>query len=154
MFNPLGAMQLPEEYAGRPLGAVAVESIHRGDHILYEVTAEEPYRVCYESALVSCVREGEKLLLLKNTQEGGVTQEWVSFSQLKHPHIIQYSEGLYSNDEAIERAEQRLQWGEKRHHVLYNNSHHFITWAKTGKENPLTEITKVLQYEGTLYVAT
>ena len=147
-----------ENIFGRPLRAVSAKSLDRGDHIIYQVT-EEPYRACYESALVSSVRE-DQITLLKNTQEGGdlqedgvtrgggVTQVQVSFSDLKEPHIIQYTEGLSSNKEAIDRAEQRLKWGEKRHHVLYNNSHHFVTWAKTGKENPLTEITKELQYEG------
>ena len=88
---------------------------------------------------------------MKNTHEehrSGVTRKWVPFSSLKHPHIIQYSPGLFSNDEAIERAEERLNWKEKCHHPLYNNSHHFVTLAKTGKENPLTEITKGLLYEG------
>ena len=130
----------------RPLRADSVEIVHRGDHIMYQVT-EEPFRACYESALVSSVRD-DQILLLKNTQAGGVTQEWVSFSDLRHPRIIQYSTGLFSNDEAIERAERRLRCGETRHHVLFNNSHHFVTLAKTGKENPLVEITKGLMYKG------
>ena len=149
-MNPLGAIQ--EETASRPLRAVSAENVHRGDHIIYQIT-EEPYRAYYESALVSCVG-ADQIELLKNTRAnseghiGGVTQEWVQFSSLNHPHIIQYSPGLYSNDEAIKRAEKRLEWKEKCYHVLYNNSHHFVTLAKTGKENPLAVITKDFLYEG------
>ena len=77
-----------------------------------------------------------------------MTRELVSFSGLKHPHVIQYSTGLYSNDDAIERAERRLRCGENHHHVLFNNSHHFVTLAKAGKENSLAEITKDLLYDG------
>ena len=148
-MNPLGAIR--EEIAGRPLRAVSAENVDRGDHIIYQIT-EEPYRAYFESALVSCVR-ADQIELLKNTRAheghmGGVTREWVQFSRLKHPHIIQYSPGLYSSDEAIERAEKRLEWKEECHHALYNNSHHFVTLAKTGKENPLAEITKDLLYEG------
>ena len=57
----------------------------------------------------------------------------------------------YSSDEAVQRALERL--NENCYHALYNNSHHFVTLAKTGRENPLTEIIESLTHHRGMFIA-
>ena len=132
-------------------GVVSKNDIRYGDHIMVQ-TSREPCRRCFESAIVSCVNEHGDIEVIANTQfePKGVKRVLCSFVSLKEKNVcvVQYSKCRYSADEAVKRAEQRLQMKDNRYHVLYNSSHHFATWAKTGKENPLTEITKDMQYEG------
>jgi len=78
----------------------------------------------------------------------GVKEERLKYS--KNLYKVNYSHCRYTNDEAVQRAKQRLNFSEKCYHCLCNNSHHFVTMAKTGRENPLTEIIESLtHHEGT-----
>ena len=135
-----------EDPLGVPLYHVPVGEItdlQCGDHILYQV-CREPYRACYRSALVLTVEEARIHVVMNSTD--GVKEEW--FDSFEDLYVVKYSD-CYSNDEAVRRAMQRLEWEENCYHCLYNNSHHFVTLAKTGRENPLTEIIESLtQQEG------
>ena len=88
--------------------------------------------------------EDLRIHVIKNSSDG-VKTEWLDFSDSHF--IVEYSHCRYTDDEAVERAEQRLEWGENRYHCLYNNSHHFVTWAKTGRENALADIIESLTYQ-------
>ena len=142
-----------EEPAGRPLCAESVETpgqLTPGDHILHKIV-EEPYRPVYESALVAEINPSEGKVLLFRNNLNGVTKEWVDFSALKHLHVVIYTFCRYTDEEAIGRATQRLEWGENNYNALLNNSHHFATWAKTGKEFPLQGVMKTIsgqEFEG------
>ena len=135
-----------EDPPGVPLYHVPVGEVtdlQRGDHILYRV-CNKPYRACYKSALV-LKREGTRIHVVMNSTDGVKEERFNSFDDL---YVVKYSH-CYSDDEAVQRAMQRLEWEENCYHCLYNNSHHFITLAKTGRENPLTEIIESLtQQEG------
>ena len=139
--------------SGRPLCAVpasSVEALASGDHIIL-VTSEEPYRPCYQSALVvETDRKRGRILVIRNGKEGA-NKDWIHFSPFHQVHIVQYTVCRYSDEEAIRRAEQRVKWGECYFHPLYNNSHHFTSWAKTGRELPLSNIIKDLEYAGIYY---
>ena len=133
-----------------PLYPVPVDQagglLKRGAHLVYKV-CWEPYRPCYRSALVLKV-EGTKIHAIMNSSDGVKTESF-KYSQtdhyiIKYPHCCEYSRCHYTDDEAVNRAEQRLKWGENCYHCLYNNSHHFVTWAKTGRENSLADIIESL----------
>jgi len=134
-------------WPGVPLYHVPVSKIsdlQPGDHILYQV-CRAPYRACYRSALVVTVEEADIYVVMNSSD--GVKEEQLKYS--KHLYKVNYSHCNYTNDEAIQRAKQRF--SEKCYHCLYNNSHHFVTLAKTGRENPLTEIIESLtDHEGML----
>ncbi len=139
-----------EEHPGRPVCAVpvvSVEGLATGDHVILE-TSLEPYRPCYQSGLVVeiDVRRG-RVLLIRNKKEG-VSKEWVLFQSFHKVNIVQYTLCQYAEEEAIGRAEHRVKWEESLYHPLFNNSHHLVTWAKTGREYPLTEIIKDFEYTG------
>ena len=132
-----------EDPPGVPLYHVPVGEItglQRGDHILYQV-CKEPYR--YRSALV-LEREGTRIHVVMNSSNG-VKEEWLD--HFENLYVIKYSH-CYSDDEAVRRAMKRLNFKENCYHRLYNNSHHFVTLAKTGRENPMTEITESLARQG------
>ena len=136
-----------EELAGRPLCAVSVATISGlvpGTHILYKVI-EEPYRPVYESALVAETKLGDGTVLLLRNNLNGVTKEWVDFSALKHLHVVIYTFCRYTDEEAIGRTTQRLEQEESNYNALLNNSHHFATWAKTGKEYVLHDIIEAIE---------
>ena len=132
---------------GFPLYHVPVREVtdlQPGDHILHQVCGQ-PYRACYKSALVVTVEEAEIHVVMNSSD--GVNKERLKYS--KNLYKVNYSHCSYTNDEAVQRAMQQL--NEKYYHCLYNNSHHFVTWAKTGRENPLTEIIEsLMHHEGML----
>ena len=135
-----------EDAPGVPLYPIPVNEakdvLKCGTHLVYQVCGE-PYRPCYRSALVVKV-EDKRIRVIKNSSDG-VKTEWLDFTDSHF--IVAYSHCHYTDDEAVERAEQRLKWGENRYHCLNNNSHHFVTWAKTGRENPLADIIESLTYQ-------
>ena len=135
-----------EDAPGVPLYPIPVNEakdvLKCGTHLVYQVCGE-PYRPCYRSALVVKV-EDKRIRVIKNSSDG-VKTEWHNFTSSQF--IVVYSHCCYTDDEAVSRAEQRLKWGEKCYHCLYNNSHHFVTWAKTGRENPLADIIESLTYQ-------
>ncbi len=135
---------------GRPVCAVPVVSVQglaTGDHVILE-TSEQPYRSCYQSGLVVEIDvQGGRVLLIRNKKEG-VGKEWVLFQSFHKVYIVQYTLCRYSEGEAIGRAVQRVAWQDSLYHPLLNNSHHLVTWAKTGRENPLSNVLKDLEYTG------
>ena len=135
-----------EDSPGVPLYPLPINDpndlLKPGAHLVYQVCGE-PYRPCYRSALVLKVKD-KRIHVIKNSSDG-VKTEWLDFTDSHF--IVVYSHCHYTDDEAVERAEQRLKWGENRYHCLNNNSHHFVTWAKTGRENPLADIVESLMYQ-------
>ena len=135
-----------EDVPGVPLHPIplnqAGDLLKHGAHLLYQVCGR-PYRPCYKSALVLEV-EDKKIHVIMNSSDG-VKNIWLDLTDSQF--IVVYSHCHYTDDEAVERAEQRLKWREKCYHCLYNNSHHFVTWAKTGRENPLADIIESLTYQ-------
>ena len=72
----------------------------------------------------------------------GVDYQVQKFQEFNSLHKVKYVGG-YSSKEAIERAKKRLR--ETYYHGLFNNSHHFISFAKTGLEYSLTELVHGIQ---------
>lgn len=136
--------QLPK-CSGRPLCAVPVNQpsdISEGDHILYRVNSEE-YRPTYQSALiVSTLSEVNFRLIVYAPPPNGVQYRVQKFHEFSSLHKVKYVGG-YSNEEVIDRVKKRL--SENHYHGLFNNSHHFVTFAKTGLEYSLTELVHGLQ---------
>ena len=134
-----------EPTPGQPLFAILIESsetLQAGDHILYQ-SSKPPFRIMYRSALVTETLGTDSNLevnVITNVPEIGVTQKQVYCDELENLHKLEYDTCRYSSEESIERARKRLKLKEKCYHALYNNSHFFVTWCKTGREYPLTDI--------------
>ena len=144
---PCSDSQLPR-CPGRPLCTVPVNrpsDISEGDHILYRVN-DENYRPTYQSALIEKKLSGKGSFGLIVYAPEGVSYREQKFQEFNSLHKVNYVGG-YSSEEAIERASKRLR--ETYYHGLFNNSHHFVTFAKTGLEYSLTELVHGLQ--GTVY---
>ena len=130
---------------GQPLFALLIKPSDRlqaGDHILYQ-SSRPPFRMTYHSALVTEIQGTDgslKVNVITNAFEIGVTKKQIYFDQLKNLHKVEYDMCRYSNKESIERAKRRWKLKEKCYHALHNNSHFFVTWCKTGREYPLTDI--------------
>lgn len=127
-----------------------VANLKRGDHILYQVCQESCYRAYYRSALVLTDVEETRIHVVMNSTNG-VKEEWLD--PPNELYIVMYSH-CYSSDEAVQRAMQRFHWNENSYHCLYNNSHHFVTLAKTGRENSLTEIIESLTHQEGMFCQT
>ena len=76
--------------------------------------------------------------------EDGVIMKDVLVNELHNLHRIEYSSCRYSKEESLERAMRSI--NENHYHPLRNNSHHFVSWCKTGQEYPLTDILRSLEY--------
>ena len=154
----------------------AKDLLKPGAHLVYKV-CQEPCRPCYRSALVVKVEGTKIHVIMNTsecdktehdktehdktehgktecdkTEQKGVKAECLECSRtdlyiIKYSHCYEYSHYRYTDDEAVTRAGQRLEWGEEEYHCLYNNSHHFVTWAKTGRESSLADIIESLTYQ-------
>ena len=80
-------------------------------------------------------------------EDGGVVRRSILFCDLLKlaMHKISYAAELYHGIKAVERAESRLKHNEKCYHVLKNNSHFFVTWCITGREQSLADILRDLE---------
>ena len=130
--------------AGRPLRTVPVDcswGISRGDHILYLINDNEEYRPMYRSALVDSVSE-KSISVIVYTPQGvqQLTQEFLLFKSLQK---VDYTSNALPRESAVRNARQRLD--ENHYHALYNNSHHFVTKAKTGLEYSLADLIHAIQ---------
>ena len=138
-----------ESNPGQPLFASIDhhDQLKPGDHIVYQ-SSKPPFRIMYRSALVTQVQcPIGKVTLITNISIG-VTRKEIHFDELKDVHKIEYDMCRYSVPESIERAKRRLKLNEDCYHALFNNSHFFVTWCKTGREYPLTDIlVKISQGE-------
>lgn len=146
----LECVQGPTQPSGRPLFAVPVSrpsDISKGDHILYLISSDD-YRPMYRSALVEGISNGtvDTIILLYTPQ--GVQCQVQQFKSFKSLHRVDYTAD--SSEEAIERAKERL--GECYYHGLFNNSHHFVSWAKTGLEYSLADLVHGVEGKWQLHV--
>ena len=136
-------------YAGVPLYASPISSptdLELGDHVLY-LASIAPNRPIFRSALVICRAEkGECVNIITNSR-GGVQEEDVKFSDLHRLCRVEYTVCRYSRKKAVQRAKGRQKMKEKHYHPLYNNSHYFVSWCKTGKQYPLSVIIQNLFYD-------
>ena len=82
--------------------------------------------------------------VIANSAEGGVSRKRIAFDELYSLYKVEYSLCQFDKQEALRRANKRLD--EHHYDSLHNNSHHFVTWCKTGQEHPLTDILKSLEY--------
>ena len=128
---------------GRPLRTaplVVPSSISAGDHILYRINTNDDYRPIYRSALVESVTNTGNVDYIEYTQRG-VQRKTQSFRLFESLHKVDYAyaaDDAMNKDAAITKARERL--GECHYHGLFNNSHHFVSWAKTGVEYSLTDL--------------
>lgn len=133
--------------AGVPLYAYPISSpteLTQGDHILY-LSSIAPNRPTFRSALVVFALK-DAINLVTYTKEGVRLQE-VKFSNLHRVSRVEYTMCQYSRKKAIQRAKGRLKMKEKHYHPLFNNSHFFVSWSKTGKQYPLSVIVQNLLYD-------
>ena len=106
-----------------------------------------PYRAKFLSAIVACAEEHNIEIIMNSAYANGVMKKSISFRDLlkQSVHKITYTSQLYDSREAVERAESRLKHNEKCYHVLKNNSHFFVTWCITGREQSLADILRALE---------
>ena len=120
------------------------EPLSPGDHILYEVDGAS-----FRSGLVKSARNG-KVCYYTNSKEHGIHETVQEIADLENLHIVCYTEQCrFTDEEALQRAQKRVDWKEKRYSPLFNNSHFFVSHCKTGCEYPLTDtIIGISQYRG------
>lgn len=122
----------------------SLSDVRKGDHIIHCVT-KFPYRPMFQSALVIDSSDEEDTILIIRNSMNGIEENTFAFNSIQFPYKVIYdceAVELFNGDEAIQRARNRRQMGETRDHYcpLFNNSHHFVTWAKSGSEYPLSDI--------------
>lgn len=125
---------------GRPLRTVPVavpSVISKGDHVLFLINSDDVYRPVYRSALVESVSSYGEVEMISYTPQG-VQRQTQKFHTFKSLHKVDYTTDAYDGVIAVKKARQRL--GECHYHGLFNNSHHFVSWAKTGLEYSLADL--------------
>ena len=126
----------------KPVNSLA--DIHGGDHIVYTVT-KPPFHPIYCSALVLETRTEEtgEIDFITLEKSGLVTKKF-DFSFLSGLGKVIYQGCPLSQNNAMIRAKQASQFEKvENYHEDHNNSHHFVTRIKTGKESSLMEILRI-----------
>ena len=120
--------------------------IQSGTHVVLKVTSHQ-FRAKFQSALVVFVRSKHVQIIMNCANDGGVVEKSILFCDLlkRAVHKIAYTGELYDDKKAVERAKSRLKHKEKCYHVLKNNSHFFVTWCITGREQSLADILRALE---------
>lgn len=132
---------------GRPLRTVPVDcpsAISEGDHVLFLINSDDTYRPVYRSALVENVSSYGEVDMIAYTPHG-VQRQTQKFHCFKSLHKVDYTTDAYDGEIAVKKAQQRL--GECHYHGLFNNSHHFVSWAKTGLEYSLADLVHSIEGE-------
>jgi hypothetical protein len=132
--------------ANRPLRTVPVDGISKvseGDHIVYLINSAATYRSVYRSALVEST-SGENISIIVYTPQG-IKRRSQKFRSFKSLHRVDYTDGACTGRAAVEKARRRI--GECYYHGLFNNSHHFVSWTKTGLEYSLADLVHGIQGE-------
>ena len=141
--------ELREGSPGCPLYSSPVThstELHRGDHVLFQTPQSiPPYRPSFRSGLV--LRADDKNIQILSYSKRGIQEESIKFSSSQLLSKVEYTSCRYLSNKAILRAKWRLEARENHYHTLYNNSHYFVTWAKTGVEYPLSEIIDELTFD-------
>ena len=83
------------------------------------------------------------IVVITNCEDGVIMKD-VLVSELHNLHKVEYSSCRYSREKSLERALSRI--NENHYHPLRNNSHHFVSWCKTGQEYSLIDILRNLEY--------
>lgn len=123
--------------------------LNTGDHILFqeEKSADPPLRPLFQSALVTGPGDEKRIIKIISYSRGGIYEDDVDFDTLKSLHKVEYTSCRYSAKKSVSRARWRLKAGEDHYHTLFNNSHFFVTCAKTGNEYLLYDIIDCLTVE-------
>lgn len=130
---------------GRPLRTVPVvcpSSISEGEHILYQINSSADYRPVYRSALVESVSDQGDIGIIVCTPRG-VQHHVHQFYSYRSLHRVDYTVSACTGKAAVENSKRRL--GECYYHGLFNNSHHFVSWVKTGLEFSLADLVHGVQ---------
>ena len=134
--------------AGAPIYPVPVTyptELNKGDHILFLTEdSDPPLRPQFQSALVT---GADKSVQIVSYSRSGIYEDDVEFGNLKILHRVEYTNCRYSAKKSVSRAKWRLESGEDHYHALFNNSHCFVTWAKTGNEYLLYDSVDCLMVE-------
>ena len=134
-----------EEWGNSPLNS-GDELLTPGCHILYKVDGAS-----FRSGLVKSAGDG-KVCFYTNSKDHGIHETVRELSDLENLHIVCYTEQCrFTDEEALQRAQRRLDWKEKRYSPLFNNSHFFVSHCKTGCEYPLTDILIGISHYGGEY---
>jgi hypothetical protein len=99
----------------------------------------------FQSALVTDSSSARNTLSVFRNYMYGIEEKEFDFGSLQFPYKLIYdctAVQLFNSDTAIQRARERRRLGETRDHYcpLFNNSHHFVMWCKSGNEYPLHDI--------------
>lgn len=138
-----------------PLGpqALSVSSLKEGDHIISSCPESSKYSPVYRSHLIVKIIDQNtiKTLTLRKFNSKdlvGIVEKEVNFQELIEPHKVEYSSPL-SAEMAVERAKERFSKQsddiKETFHSWNNNSHLFVSWCKTGKEDSLADVLKTLR---------
>lgn len=123
-----------------------ISTIKKGDHLIHCVT-KNPYRPMFQSALVIDSSEDRNSVSVIRNCMNGIEEKTFAFSSIRFPYKVIYDSQafpLFNSDDAIQRAKNRQRMRETKDHYcpLFNSSHHFVTWAKTGDEYSLRDIVQ------------
>ena len=122
----------------------SINDLNAGDHIIYS-TAKPPLRPVYCSGLVLAVAtNGKKEIDVITLEREGCLQKQINVDIVMNLGKVVYQGCHFSDTNVTIRGRQALQFKDKeKFHEEFNNSHHFVTRMKAGRESSLSELLRI-----------
>ena len=123
----------------------SIDELKCGDHIVFKTT-RPPIMPVYHSSLILEMHtsDGSDEMDVVILEKDGLVEKKVNFNFLDNLGKVIYQGCPFSEVQAVIHGRKALQFKQNEHYnEQSNNSHHFVTRIKTGRESALSELLRI-----------
>jgi hypothetical protein len=115
-----------------------------GDHIVYNVTRPPIMPVYCSSLILEIQMDESNEMSIVILEKAGLVERKLNFNCLENLGKVVYQGCPFSEEHAVIRGKKALQFKQSEHYnEQSNNSHHFVTRIKSGRESELSELLRI-----------
>ena len=122
---------------------VSIGELKCGDHIVYNATRLPIMPVYCSSLILEIHMDGSGEMDVVTLEKAGLVERKLNFDYLNNVGKVIYQDCPFSEMHTVIRGKKALQFKQNEHYnEQSNNSHHFVTRIKTGRESALSELLR------------
>ena len=115
-----------------------------GDHIVYNVTRPPVMPVYCSSLILEIYTDESNEMNVITLEKAGLVERKLNFNFLDNLGKVVYQGCPFSEVHTVIRGKKSLQFKDNEHYnEQSNNSHHFVTRIKIGRESELSELLRI-----------
>ena len=122
----------------------SIDELKCGDHIVYNATRPPIMPVYCSSLILEIHMDGSGEMNVVTLEKAGLVERKLNFDYLNNVGKVIYQGCPFSEMRAVIRGKKALQFKQNEHYnEQSNNSHHFVTRIKTGRESAPSELLRI-----------